>query len=268
MSEHRSPLTTGHGMRDISAVVAVGITDTPNTSQTSAQARVGLRIHLVTEHLQTHLGGQAGALLAGVVGDESVPVDRATLGEVQTEYVMLATLLVLVLLTVLDALHAADGAVVQTDVVSLDDLLPVRVVLGQDLLLSVGLCAVQEGNDVVVQGAVDLEHAADDVLEAAQDTKRLVAVLKTIAPGAPVHTLTPGLVETRGVGENVAETGTQDDLAGSVLLALRIGGFEDVLDGLDGSDGLVDDGGCVVAQDLLAGSVAEVGGDGACFTLA
>lgn len=58
MSVHRSPFTTVHGMRDISAVVAVGITNTPNTSQTSAQARVGLRINLATEHLQTHLGGQ------------------------------------------------------------------------------------------------------------------------------------------------------------------------------------------------------------------
>lgn len=268
MSKHCSPLTTVHGVRDISAVVTVGVTNTPHTIQASAQTRVGLGVNLATEHLETHLGGQARALLAGVVGDESVAVDGVTLGEVQAEDIMLTALGILVFLAVLDALDAADGAVVQTDVVGLDDLLPVRVVLGQDLLLSVGLCAVQEGNDVAVQGAVDLEHTADDVLEAAQDTKRLVAVLVAIAPRTPVHTLTPGLVKTRGVGKDVAETGTQDDLAGGVLLAFRIGGLEGVLDWLDGGDGLVDDGGCVVAQNLLAGSVAEVGGDSAWFTLA
>lgn len=268
MSKHRSLLTTVHGMGHISAVVTVGITNTPHTSQTSAKTLVRLRVNLATEHLQTQLGGQVRALLAGEVGDESVPVDGVTLGEVQAEDVILATLVILVLLAVLDTLDAGDGAVVQTDVVRLDDLLPVWVAVGQLLFLGFGLRAVQEGDDVAVQGAVDLKHAANDVLEAAQDTKRLVAVLVAIAPGAPVHTLTPGLLKTRSVGKDVAETGTQDDLAGGVLLAVRIGGFEEVLDGLDGGNGLVDDGRCVVLQDLLAGSVAEVGGDGTWISLA
>lgn len=262
MSIHSSTLTAVHSMRYVGAVVAVGITNTPHTRQARAETRVSLGIDLTTEHLQSHLLRDRRGLLSGEVGDERVPVHGVTLGEVQTENIILAALVILVLLAVLDALDTGDSPVVETDVVRLHDLLPVGVVLGQDLLLRVCLRAVEEGDDVAVQRAVDFQHAADDVLETAEDTEGLVAVLIAVAPGAPVHALTPGLVETGGVGQDIAQTGTQDDLASGVLLAVGVGGFEGVVNGFDGGDGVVDDGRGVVAQDLLASCAAEVGGDG------
>lgn len=136
--------------------------------------------------------------------------------------------------------------------------------LGQNLLLGRGLSAVQESNDVAVQGSVHLKSAANDILQSTQDTERLVTVLVAIAPRTPEDTLAKSLLQTGGVREDVTETSTKDDLASRVGLAGGIGSFEDVVYGLDGGNGSVDDGGSVVTEYLLAGGTAEFSGNGSC----
>lgn len=219
-------------MGDIGAVVTVGVTNRPDARHASAQTSVSLAVDLAAEQLQAHISGQAGTLLGGEVGDERVAFDRITLREMETEDIELSALVVHVLLTVLDTLDAGDRAVIQTDVVRLHNRLPVRMVLLQDSFLVGGLRAVQECNDVFVQRAVHLQHAPNDILETAQDTKGLVAVLVPIAPWTPVHALAPCLVETGGAGQDIPETGTQDDLAGGVLLARDVSSLKGVVLGM------------------------------------
>lgn len=205
---------------------------------------------------------ESRTLRSVVVGDESVALDGLTLGEVHEEFVELAALVVLVGFPVLDALDLSDGAVVEANVVRFHDVSPVRVGLGQNVLLLRGVGAVQEGNEVIVQGGVHLKGAANDILQSTQDTERLVTVLVAIAPGAPEDTLTESFLETGGVREDVTETSAQDDLAGCVGLARGISSFEDVVDGLDRGNGSVDDAGGVVTEDLLSGGTTEFSGDG------
>lgn len=267
MSKDSSTLATEHGVRDVSAVVAVGITNGPDTSQASTQTRVRLGVNLATQHLQAQLVRQARKLLTGVVGNECVTLNRLTLCEVNQELIELSALVVFVLLTVLGVLDLGDRTVVQTDLVRLNNSLPVRVSRLQGDLLLGDLSAVQERNNVLVQRAVDFLDAADDVLHTAQDTNRLVTVLVTIAPRAPVHALTPGLLNTGGLGEDIAQSSTKDDLAGSVLLARRVGCLEGfVLLLLQRSDLVVDDARGVVLQDLLPSSRTEVLRDSALIT--
>lgn len=265
MRKNSSTLATEHSVRHVGAVVTICITDSPHTRQRSPQTRVRLRVDLVIQHLEAKLVGDSRALRSVEVSDESVALDGLTLGEVHEELVELAALVVLVGFAVLDALDLGDGAVVEADVVRFHDVPPVGVGLGQNILLLGGVSAIQEGNEVVVQGSVHLKGAANDILQSTQDTERLVPVFVAIAPGAPEDTLAESFLQTGGVREDVTETSAQDDLAGRVGLAGGIGGFKDVLDGLDGGNGSVDDGGGVVTEDLLAGGATEFSGDGSCL---
>ena len=268
MSIDSSTLTTEHGMRNVSAVVAVGITNGPDTSQASTQTGVGLGVNLGTQHVQAQLLRQGRELLRGEVGDEGVALNRLTLREVHQELVKLSALVILVFLAVLDPLNAGDRAVVQTDSVRVDNSLPVRVSrLQADLLLG-NLRAVQEGNHVLVQRAVQFLDTTDDVQEAAQNTNWLVTVLVSVAPRTPVDALPPGLCNTGGFGQDIAESSAQHDLAGGVLLTRRISRLEGVvLRRLQRGNLGVNDGRGVVLLDLLPGCTAELRRDSAWFWL-
>lgn len=265
MCKDSGALATEHSVRHVGAVVTVRITDSPHTRQRRPQTRVRLRVDLVTQHLEAKLVGDIRALRSGVVSDESVALDGLALGEVYEELVELAALVVLVGFAVLDALDLSDGAVVESNVVRFHDFFPVGVGLGQNSLLLGGVGAIQEGNDVVVQGSVHLKGAANNILQSTQDTEWLVTVFVAIAPGAPEDTLAESFLQSGGVREDVTEASAQDDLAGRVGLAGGIGGFEDVVDGLDAGNGSVDDSGGVVTENLLAGGATEFSGDGSCL---
>jgi hypothetical protein len=63
--------------------------------------------------------------------------------------------------------------------------------------------------------------------------------LPTIAPRAPPDTLTEALLKARGIGQDIAQSSTEYNLTGSVVLAGSVGHGEcgNVV-GTGGSDGL------------------------------
>ena len=166
---------------------------------------------------------------------------------------------------VAETVEGGDGVVDDLDLVDLEVLLPLReLLLGLFAVLGrVG--SVDEGDNVLVEGA----HLADEdgnLLQSGEETQALVGVLVAVTPGAPVDALAPVLLDAWGVGEQVAQTGSQNDLAGGDgLCALGVDGEPGVVVvGLDGRDGAVGEAHRVVVREELTSSVAVVGGSDTC----
>lgn len=265
MAENSGTLSTPHGVRNIGAAIIVRISDTPNTIKTGSQARFGAGVDLAILHFQAHVRWDRRALRCPEVGQERISDHRLALGEVNAEDIELFAIVASVVTAVLHTLEGRNGSVVDLDVVRLHGGAPVQGVCVQsrNFLISVG--AVHERNDVLVQSR-DLGNTGDNVVQGSKDTVRLVAVLISIAPGAPVDALSEAFAETGSGGEVIDETGGQDDLACGVLGTLGVFGAEDggcigAVLGSDGGDGVVDERGRAVVErgDLLSGRVAECG---------
>ena len=168
-------LSAEHGMGDVGGRITVGIANSPNTSLAGTHA-ASVNDNLLLGDIQAHLVGQLGVLNGGSIDDESTALDGVTLREVHKELVELKVgSLVLVGLTVLGALNAGDGTVVNLDVPCLELLLPACVLgLSSGLALG-GIGSVHKCDDIRVEG-VGLKNAAKDIGDAAKDSERLVTV--------------------------------------------------------------------------------------------
>lgn len=268
MNEDSCALAAEHSMRHVGATIAVAVANSKDTRLAGAHSRVDAGVDLAVFHGKIEVGGDGGALLTRVVGDESVTVDGRPVGEVYTEDVELMALVIAVVFAALNALEGRDGGVLQAHVVGFQLLFPIGVLGGQLVLGLRRVRAIEEGNNVLIQG-VDFQDAADDVGQAAEDAEGLVAVLVSIAPGTPIHALAPGLLKTGGEGEHIHETGAEDEFPGGVDGTVSIGGVEVgsvgglVGDGRDIGDSLVHERSRVIFRDLLAGKTPELAGDSA-----
>lgn len=145
-----SLLSTEHSMGNISRRIAVGITDTPDTSHASAHAARN-NIDLLICDVQAHLGRKGGVLNGRRVDDKGTTLNGFTLGKVDEELVeLLVGGLVLVSLTILGALNASDSAVVDLDVPRFKLLFPAIVLASSGDLTGWCVSSVNKGNDVGV----------------------------------------------------------------------------------------------------------------------
>lgn len=262
MHKDTSLLASVHGVGNVGAAIAVGITHSKDTS--FAGAHTSSDIDLVVDEIETHLGRKSRSLNSWDIDHDGVTLNWLTGSEVNQELVELSVgVLLAVLAAILQTLNGGDGAVVDGGVPPSELLLPIRDLGGGASLALRGLSSVDECDDIVIL-SVSLEHVGQLVGDITDQTEGLVTVLVTIAPGAPEDTLAPSVLEARSRGKNILNTGSQHDLAGGVVLALAISDGERrvVTCGPwnNGLYSLIGEVGCRVLGDLLPRQTSEDSG--------
>lgn len=135
-------LSTRHGMHNVSAIVTVGITYTPNPRDGGSQARACC-IQLASQEPNAQLGGQVGSLQSAIVGDERIPFVKCLIIKVHAELVIfLMDRLVLDFIPILNTCDVENAFVVDCDVECAKNLLPVRVLAVNSVYLGGRVSAV------------------------------------------------------------------------------------------------------------------------------
>lgn len=155
MQENSRSLAREHGMRDISNVVSVGITNSINARDVGHEAAGAVSSETATVEANAHVLADGGVQLVGEAGEEGGALDAGALGEVDAEQVVLREgrgLGVLVLAAVGEPHERRDRPVLDRHVAPRQVRLPPRElgVRGRPHLRRV--CAVHERDHVRVEG--------------------------------------------------------------------------------------------------------------------
>lgn len=268
MNINSSALAAKHCVRNIGSPVAVGVSNSVDARVVGFH--VGRDLNLGASHVEVEILSNIGILRVGEVCDERAALDALPVGEVDSEQIKFTVFSGVVVVTAaLEAVDRDNAFIVYSHIVSFQLSLPVGVLVRQSLSLLGSVGTVDKGDDVLVE-LPDLNHTADHVTQATQDTKGLVAVLVAVAPRTPVDTFAPAFFDAGGVGQDIFHSGTQDNPTCCVFQTLGVGGLvvRAVVDRLHGRhSGVLHRCGRVVSRDLLARKVSEHGRNSSCLSV-
>lgn len=203
MQEDGRPLAAEERVRHVGAVVRVGVADGVDARDVGGVALGRLGREPAAPELDAGLGADGAALLVGEAEEEGGALDGVALGELDREEVVLGRrrqrrVGLGVVVGVAEAGDGGDGAVLDRDLVQVEELLELGV-LGLGLGAGgLGVGAVGEGDEVGVEGQ-DLADEGGEVTEGGrQQTEGLVGVLVAVTPGALRGSVSIGSIEGLG----------------------------------------------------------------------
>ena len=156
-------LSAEQGVRDISDIVRVGVTNGIDTGNVGDQSLGAVRSKTATVQLNTKVLANVGKLGLLEAGQESIAQHGGSSGELDAEQVVLGeggqTWVSVGIGAVAQALNGSNSSVLNLDVVNLEVLLPVGVLLLGRLAVFGGIGAIDESNNVLVKGQYLLDGA-------------------------------------------------------------------------------------------------------------